>query len=78
MHKAPGATGLQHSKGAYKDVLACDYTMQVVSAISDDLKRFQVGLVHIFIQHTSASLTINEVSCELKGCHTVATVHNMC
>ena len=25
-----------------------------------ELERFQVGLVHLFIQHTSASLTINE------------------
>ena len=25
-----------------------------------ELERFQVGLVHLFIQHTSASLTLNE------------------
>eukprot|EP00882_Tetradesmus_deserticola_P022049 GHRQ01023932.1.p2 GENE.GHRQ01023932.1~~GHRQ01023932.1.p2 ORF type:complete len:104 (+),score=21.43 GHRQ01023932.1:215-526(+) len=29
--------------------------------ISSDLAQFRVGLAHIFIQHTSASLTINEV-----------------
>ena len=26
-----------------------------------ELRRFQVGTAHIFIKHTSASLTINEV-----------------
>jgi len=26
----------------------------------DDLKQFEIGLAHFFIQHTSASLTINE------------------
>ncbi|MFK7900953.1 MAG: secondary thiamine-phosphate synthase enzyme YjbQ [Cyclobacteriaceae bacterium] len=28
--------------------------------IQSDLKKIEVGLVHVFIQHTSASLTINE------------------
>jgi secondary thiamine-phosphate synthase enzyme len=33
-----------------------------------DLRRFEVGLLHLFIQHTSASLTINEnVSPDVRG-----------
>jgi len=28
--------------------------------ISDDLKEFKIGLANFFLQHTSASLTINE------------------
>ena len=34
-------------------------TRQVVDAAAD-LPNIQVGLLHVFIQHTSASLTINE------------------
>ena len=34
-------------------------TDEVVSAV-DELKPVRVGLLHVFIQHTSASLTINE------------------
>ena len=34
-------------------------TEEVVSHLSD-LARFGVGLCHVFIQHTSASLTLNE------------------
>lgn len=34
-------------------------TPQVVEALPE-LKRISVGLLHLFIQHTSASLTINE------------------
>mmetsp|Transcript_14369 Transcript_14369/g.43398 ORF Transcript_14369/g.43398 Transcript_14369/m.43398 type:complete len:145 (+) Transcript_14369:5498-5932(+) len=35
-------------------------TDQVLGAIQKDLSQFSAGLCHIFIQHTSASLTINE------------------
>lgn len=31
-----------------------------VTAQVPELKRFRVGLAHLFVQHTSASLTINE------------------
>jgi secondary thiamine-phosphate synthase enzyme len=34
-------------------------TRDVVAALPE-LARFEVGLLHVFIQHTSASLTINE------------------
>jgi secondary thiamine-phosphate synthase enzyme len=34
-------------------------TNELVSALPD-LARFRVGLAHFFIQHTSASLTVNE------------------
>ena len=34
-------------------------TPEVVQALPE-LKKFQCGLLHVFIQHTSASLTINE------------------
>lgn len=34
-------------------------TRDVVAALPE-LARFEIGLLHVFIQHTSASLTINE------------------
>lgn len=34
-------------------------TREVVSALPE-LSRFDIGLLHVFIQHTSASITINE------------------
>ena len=34
-------------------------THEVLAAIPE-IKRFQIGLLHLFIQHTSASLTVNE------------------
>ncbi|MEY3032388.1 MAG: hypothetical protein RLZZ622_863, partial [Planctomycetota bacterium] len=34
-------------------------TREVVEAVPE-LGRFQVGLLHVFIRHTSASLSINE------------------
>jgi secondary thiamine-phosphate synthase enzyme len=34
-------------------------TDRVVAAL-DELQRIEIGLLHVFIQHTSASLTINE------------------
>jgi secondary thiamine-phosphate synthase enzyme len=35
-------------------------TNRIVSAVDTELKTLAVGLCHVFIQHTSASLTINE------------------
>ena len=35
-------------------------TDQIMKACGGDIARFQVGLATFFIQHTSASLTINE------------------
>ena len=35
-------------------------TNEVVDAINPLLSAFSVGLLHLFVQHTSASLTINE------------------
>ena len=35
-------------------------TREIESQLRDQLKHIQVGLAHFFIQHTSASLTINE------------------
>jgi len=35
-------------------------TSEVLDHIADDLLQFQTGLAHLFILHTSASLTINE------------------
>jgi secondary thiamine-phosphate synthase enzyme len=34
-------------------------TDKVVAAVPE-IRQFQVGLLHVFVQHTSASLTINE------------------
>ena len=34
-------------------------TREVVAALPE-LKQFQIGLLHVFIRHTSASLTVNE------------------
>ncbi|GLJ23049.1 hypothetical protein SUGI_0434980 [Cryptomeria japonica] len=35
-------------------------TSQVVKEIQSELQGFKIGLAHFFLQHTSASLTINE------------------
>jgi len=35
-------------------------TREVAEALGDDLRSLQVGLAHVFIQHTSASLSLNE------------------
>ncbi len=35
-------------------------TDQITREIQQDLKRIKIGIAHFFIQHTSASLTINE------------------
>jgi secondary thiamine-phosphate synthase enzyme len=35
-------------------------TDQIIREISSELKNIKIGLAHFFIQHTSASLTINE------------------
>ena len=36
-------------------------TSEILDSLPE-LSRFQVGLLHVFIQHTSASLTINETA----------------
>lgn len=36
-------------------------TRQIEEALGADLREVSVGLLHVFIQHTSASLQINEV-----------------
>lgn len=35
-------------------------TTEIEDALQDALSQYRVGLAHLFIQHTSASLTINE------------------
>ncbi|KAF2927726.1 uncharacterized protein [Oryza sativa Japonica Group] len=35
-------------------------TPKIVNGIRDDLSEFKCGMAHLFLQHTSASLTINE------------------
>ena len=35
-------------------------TREVMDAINDDIRSLHMGILHVFIQHTSASLTINE------------------
>ena len=39
---------------------------EVLKAIQPSLKDFDVGLCHVFLQHTSASITINEVQSSTK------------
>ncbi len=40
----------------------CHLVTQDVLAALPELSRMRVGLLHVFIQHTSASLTINEAA----------------
>ncbi|GJM97905.1 hypothetical protein PR202_ga14866 [Eleusine coracana subsp. coracana] len=35
-------------------------TSKIVNEIKNDLAQFKCGMAHLFLQHTSASLTINE------------------
>ncbi|CAG9463753.1 unnamed protein product [Pedinophyceae sp. YPF-701] len=35
-------------------------TDKIIGPVSSDLRKIKAGLCHVFIQHTSASLTINE------------------
>lgn len=35
-------------------------TGDIIKAIGDDLRKIDIGMANIFVQHTSASLTINE------------------
>jgi secondary thiamine-phosphate synthase enzyme len=35
-------------------------TNDIVKAIATDVKQINIGLCHLFLKHTSASLTINE------------------
>src|SRR5436190_5678851 len=38
----------------------CHLITREVLAALPELKQFQIGMLHVFIQHTSASLTVNE------------------
>jgi secondary thiamine-phosphate synthase enzyme len=40
----------------------CHLVTQEVLALLPELPKFRTGLLHVFIQHTSASLTINEAA----------------
>jgi secondary thiamine-phosphate synthase enzyme len=40
----------------------CHLVTQEVLALLPELSKFRTGLLHVFIQHTSASLTINEAA----------------
>ena len=61
-----GRTGVSHAMDSTDDrtcrrsrVAFISITREVVAALPE-LARFDVGLLHVFIQHTSASLSINE------------------
>ncbi|RLM55588.1 hypothetical protein C2845_PM10G16940 [Panicum miliaceum] len=64
---APSAAGPQAAKWAQRTVVlppqcrGCHLiTPKIVNEIRDDLADFKCGMAHLFLQHTSASLTINE------------------
>ncbi|CAN6194107.1 unnamed protein product [Urochloa humidicola] len=64
---APSAAGPQAAKWAQRTVVlppqrrGCHLiTPKIVNEIRDDLAEFKCGMAHLFLQHTSASLTINE------------------
>ncbi|CAL5039547.1 unnamed protein product [Urochloa decumbens] len=64
---APPAAATQAAKWAQTTVVlpaqrrGCHLiTPQIVNEIKDDLPEFKCGMAHLFLQHTSASLTINE------------------
>ena len=35
-------------------------TNDILKAVGDDMRKIDIGLCNLFVQHTSASLTINE------------------
>jgi secondary thiamine-phosphate synthase enzyme len=35
-------------------------TRTIVDAIAEEIREYEIGLLHLFLQHTSASLTLNE------------------
>nr|CAB3470949.1 unnamed protein product [Digitaria exilis] len=72
---APSAAAPQAAKWAQRTVvlspqrrgchlitskLVVYHPSQIVNEIRDDLAEFKCGMAHLFLQHTSASLTINE------------------
>ncbi|KAJ1260043.1 hypothetical protein BS78_10G201800 [Paspalum vaginatum] len=64
---APSAAGPQAAKWAQRTVVippqrrGCHLiTPKIVNEIRNDLAEFKCGMAHLFLQHTSASLTINE------------------
>ncbi|CAL5048863.1 unnamed protein product [Urochloa decumbens] len=63
----PSAAAPQAAKWAQRTVVlppqrrGCHLiTPKIVNEIRDDLAEFKCGMAHLFLQHTSASLTINE------------------
>ncbi|AQL04741.1 hypothetical protein ZEAMMB73_Zm00001d046628 [Zea mays] len=64
---APSAAGPQAARWAQRTVVippqrrGCHLiTNKIVNEIGNDLADFKCGMAHLFLQHTSASLTINE------------------
>ncbi|CAD6338941.1 unnamed protein product [Miscanthus lutarioriparius] len=64
---APSAAGPQAVRWAQRTVVippqrrGCHLiTNKIVNEIRNDLAEFKCGMAHLFLQHTSASLTINE------------------
>ncbi|WVZ79280.1 hypothetical protein U9M48_026881 [Paspalum notatum var. saurae] len=64
---APSAAGPQVARWAQRTVVippqrrGCHLiTPKIVNEIRNDLAEFKCGMAHLFLQHTSASLTINE------------------
>ncbi|KAL6603041.1 hypothetical protein ACP70R_043402 [Stipagrostis hirtigluma subsp. patula] len=64
---APSAAGPLAARWAQRTVVippqrrGCHLiTPKIVNEIRNDLSEFKCGLAHLFLQHTSASLTINE------------------
>ena len=50
--------------------------LQVTKHLDGVLRKYRVGLCNVFLQHTSASLTINEVSAApAQGRRTLARCH---
>lgn len=48
------------SAGAACDLNIILFVLKVNSAIREDMSTIKIGMANLFIQHTSASLTINE------------------
>ncbi|KAG8094914.1 hypothetical protein GUJ93_ZPchr0012g20772 [Zizania palustris] len=64
---APSAPGSLAARWAQRTVVVppqrrgCHLiTPKIVNEIRNDLSEFKCGMAHLFLQHTSASLTINE------------------
>ncbi|CAD6336155.1 unnamed protein product [Miscanthus lutarioriparius] len=64
---APSAAGPQAARWAQRTVVippqrrGCHLiTNKIVNEIRNDLAEFKCGMAHLFFQHTSVSLTINE------------------